>query len=1413
MSISKSKSLVLCSLIGGLAALSGCSDNDPANVSFAPIDTSPVPSNVIPNSDFSQSDTDWVGWRAEVDESSSVEASFTLVPASSVGSNSQKASSRSFGGSGNLLKASIINVEADSLPEDASAGPAAVPVKPGQAYGVAAQLMGPACGLTQFVVRPEGDDDPENIIKVQNIFLNGQPQLVEFYFQAPEGVTSVDMPVQLGFADNVGGEFYFDRMVAMPIPTLPREQEGNVAKNSDFEDSDTDINVDASWGQSGSGATFTLNTDPEHSQSGNNSVKIVFDDTVGTGDPWDIEAGPIGVPTVAGWTYEFSAWYKGEPGATINFLVQNPNTYTVYEQQSTAPFMEDEWQEVRFEVLIPDTNVVRLFAQYNFPDNAGKTIYIDNIRLIPPATCPYSAGSGNLVSANEDLFEYNHVVNGGLENDLLEPEGWRTVSLNGAAAEFEMQLVGDELNRTLVNTGYQSLKTTITTVANEPTDIQVGPADLYVVPGGTYIYSGHVRGPAGAQASFTPVMADAPSTSMEGVLVQLNNLWQQISFDFTVPSDAPVLTAAELEEAGFEADAQIVRLNMAANLGYPENVGRHIYLDDFSLLPNAIRNGDLEDSATVAEGWTMQASSDLASIALDTQEAHTGDNSLRVSISSKTTALIDDKDPTSFSIQPEDIQAGVENIPVVGGHKYYVSARFNGDAGSRVKLLLGSTDGTVEYGAAGGADGNEDGRPDGVELTGGWQEITFAVNVPEGVEEVSLMAQMGFATNALRTIYLDTFRLVSQIPPLPKKATANQIENGDFETGEAAGWSENNVVISVVDKADNPDGVYSGRYALYVDQRQGAWASAQYDLGADGLAAGTTYFASVWVRLDNSEGAVADKALLKVRVDYSDDTSDYLSVAESADDADTFEWTRLSSVFTFNPAPGKTISSIRPYIETLEAPERTENHTSYYLDDLLITKVFNKNGGFESDMEDWNPAGADVTIVDGAGRSQSKAARITNRTNGWSSVQYNMGDIGLVPGHTYLVSAWVKWDSADAPEDIKMTIEQEDEAGNANRWRTIARTTNAADWVQLSNTFTYLPNGDVNTLKVYFEATGPDLDGNGDPGAGGVYFVDDLIITELTPPPTLIVNGDLEMGDATGWEASSGALGVVQWPSGGAHSGFFGLQVSAGDSALYSLQELELQAQTSYRASVWVKIAGAGAADTVSLKLRVNDGRADPYINIASAETSSDGWVLLEGFVDYAPANSDAEVSLVVEADEASTSFFVDDLVLVRNYAFNGRMEVSDTETLGWVNSGDAQLSISTTSYEGDHSLFVTGRTQRWNSAQQDLVARGMELGKTYEISAWVKIDGDTPSVIKMTLESAIGDAGSAYTQLDEVRDTSDWVKLSARYTLDFDEMPSVLKVYFEADELDEEGKEPPVLSSYYVDSLVITEVEETYTH
>mgnify|MGYP001467980395 CR=1 FL=1 len=1350
MSTSISRSALLCSLFACLTGLSGCSDNDPADVSFQERDTTEVATNIIPNPVLEDGDA---GWDTDVDATNGAYAEFDLAP--------------TLGQGGQSLKTTVEIVEVDSNPGDIYAGPAAVQVQPGQAYGVAAYVDGPFCGLTRFVVKPVGSDDPEEYLASQNIFLTGQPQMVELYFQVPAGVTSVDMPVQMGFAENIGGEFFIDRIVAMPLPSMPPVQEGNVARNSDFEESDTAINVGGSWGQSGSGATFILDTTPGVAQNGNNAVRIEFAETVGTGNPWDIEAGPVGVPVVSGWTYVFSAWVKGD-GGKINFLVQNPTQYNVFAEQATE-VITSEWQEVRFEAKIEGTGTVRLYAQYNFPENSGKTIYVDNIRLIPPDTCPYVPMAPDMVSGNASLFEYDHVTNGGLEEDAIDFLGWATKATNSAVATFDMQIVPDKFNRILVNKGNQSLRASITTATANPADIQAGPADIYVVPGQTYTYSGFARGPVGAKAQFVPVLQDAPATALEGYLVTFANIWQQVTFDFAVPASAPVLTEEELEEAGLPADSVVTRLQLAVNMSFPENEGKHIFLDDFSLLPNAIVNGDLEDSA---EGWTIVAPTDIATTALDTANAHSGHNSLRFSFSRNAANLADDSDPESFLLEVDDVQAAINNIPVAGGRKYYVSGRFNGDAGARVTLLLSAADGSKVFASA-----------NSVELNGGWQEITFTANVPEGVEEVNLIAQLGHPVNALRTIRLDTFRLVSQIPPPPRAKAANVVSNGDFETGASTGWSGNNATVTLISTSDTPEGVYSGRYALRVSDRQATWASAQFDLGDSALTAGDSYFAAAWVKVD---GEVADTLKMTLLVEYQEGSPDYVSITNSGT-ANTLNWMRLSGIFTFNPGAGRTVKSIKPYIEATKA------ETNYFIDELVITKIYNVNGGFETgDLSEWTPAGATVTVVTDEVHSGANAARVTGRSANWHSAQYDMSGIGLVPGRTYLMSAWVK--NADAvAEPIKMTVQID------SNYRTIAQSS-ALEWTQLSNTFTY--SSEASTLKVYFES-----DGNGNPATYSSYYIDDLIITEFVPPTSIITNGDLEAGTADGWNASGGetAISVAQWPQGGAHSGFFGLQVTGRTenwhSAQYSLLSLELEENTSYKASVWVKLAAGGLdSDTVNLTLLLDDGRAAPWIPVASATVGQDGWTKLEGVFDYTPTGAVTDLRLYVEAAGPNTAYFIDDLVVARNFAFNGRLEASATDAIGWSQAG-ADLTVTTEDSQSGQALFVSNRSANWASAQYDLRNSGMLPGRTYDISAWVKIAGEEAERISMTLQSG----SSTYTRLDSSVNTESWVKLSARYVLAAEEMPEVFKIYFETEE--------NVTTSYYVDSLVITEVNESYTH
>lgn len=1357
------RSIVTCSVLAGLAVLSACSDDKPANVSFQDIDRTNIPSNIVANSDLSESSTEWTGWRTNLLEDNGALASFALQ---APGANPP----------GNSLRANVMNVEASSTPEEISAGPVAVPVTPGGVYGVGAFVTGPACSLARFVVHAAGD--PENILAEQEVFLSGESQAVNYYFQVPdEGVTSVDLPVHLAFADNLDSSVYIDRIVAIPT-VMPRPAaEGNVATNSNFEDSDDSISIIIpettlnSWSNTTtSNATFTLISDSEEAQDGNNFVQIEFG-SVGSGNPWDIEAGPINVPVVRGWTYTFSAWIKGDEGAQANFLVQNPSQYNVFNEQRVT--VTPEWQEVRFEATITGTNVVRLFTQYNFPENTNKTIYIDNIRLIPPDTCPYAPVVSNLVSSNANLFEFDHVVNGGLEaGDTVPPLGWNTQVTGAAEAEFAVQTV-DINNRTLVNSGDRSLKTTINLAGDNAWDIQAGPTDLIVVPGQTYIYSGFARGAEGTQANFTAALQGAPYTIFEEQLVSFNGFWRQVTFDFTVPADAPVLTAEELSEARLPSDAAVTRMRMAVNMSYPENVGKRILLDEFTLLPNAAVNGDLENSDSAAVGWTMQAvPSSLASFELDSTESHTGNNSLRIDIAEIAADAV---------INLADIQAGITDISVEGGRTYYISARVKANAAARVKMLLSSAESPYEeYGAVGG-NLNDDSMPEGFAVTADWQEITFEADIPEGVETVRLLAQMGFAANSRRSIYLDSFRVVSQIPPPPKAETANLVTNGGLENGRADGWNGNNASIAVT---TSPEGVYSGNFGLHVTGRTADWNSAQYNLLNAGLQGGNHYMASAWVKVD---GDIADNLKLTLQVTHDDGTNDYISLSETGE-ANTLGWTKLSGFFDY---PSDDITDIKLYIEAA-GPE-----TSYFIDELFVTRMFTPNGNLEAgDIMGWNNSGAaQIAIAMDEVHSGTYSLHVTGRTDTWHSAQYDLLSSGMQPGRTYQISAWVKIDG-DTADNLKMTVEMADDSDGEYRYLTIAQSSDTEEWVKLSNTYTYAPVGEPTVFKVYFE---------GDSETSS-YYIDDLVIIEVIPPVNLISNGDIELGRTSGWNGNNATIAETRSAQ-GVYSGNFGLHVTGRtdnwNSAQYGLNEAGLEEGASYLASAWVRVDG-DTADNLKLTLQISYEDAETqYISIAeTGPTGTLSWTKLSGVINYVPIGIVTDVRVYIEAAGDTTDYFIDDLIIQKMYTPNGGLESG--LTTGWNPSGDAQIAVAADeSFSGDFSLYVSDRTANWNSAQYDLLNSGMEVGKTYDISAWVKIDGDVADIIRMTIEVQDDDNESnQYLTIAQSADTLDWVRLSSKYTYAPDGTATVFKVYFEAGEAG---------SSYFIDDLVITEAGESY--
>lgn len=73
----------------------------------------------------------------------------------------------------------------------------------------------------------------------------------------------------------------------------------------------------------------------------------------------------------------------------------------------------------------------------------------------------------------------------------------------------------------------------------------------------------------------------------------------------------------------------------------------------------------------------------------------------------------------------------------------------------------------------------------------------------------------------------------------PPAAAANQLTNGDFETGQMTGWESTGPAIAVQDEV-----VYQGRYAAHVA------AAAQASQGWISVVPGRTYVASAWFKWD-----------------------------------------------------------------------------------------------------------------------------------------------------------------------------------------------------------------------------------------------------------------------------------------------------------------------------------------------------------------------------------------------------------------------------------------------------------------------------------------------------------------------------------------------------------------------------------
>ena len=138
--------------------------------------------------------------------------------------------------------------------------------------------------------------------------------------------------------------------------------------------------------------------------------------------------------------------------------------------------------------------------------------------------------------------------------------------------------------------------------------------------------------------------------------------------------------------------------------------------------------------------------------------------------------------------------------------------------------------------------------------------------------------------------------------------------------------------------------------------------------------------------------------------------------------------------------------------------------------------------------------------------------------------------------------------------------------------------------------------------------------------------------------------------------------------------------------------------------------------------------------------------------------------------------------------------------TEGWSDRGCKIEVVTTPVHSGTKSAKVFGRTADWQGIKQSLLGKVLN-GKTYKISAWVRLENADANTITISIEQA-DDKGTVYKNVAKVTASkTEWVELSGEFTLDASGTLTTLDVYLEG---------PPQDINFFVDDVIVFGPEAT---
>ncbi len=292
--------------------------------------------------------------------------------------------------------------------------------------------------------------------------------------------------------------------------------------------------------------------------------------------------------------------------------------------------------------------------------------------------------------------------------------------------------------------------------------------------------------------------------------------------------------------------------------------------------------------------------------------------------------------------------------------------------------------------------------------------------------------------------------------------------------------------------------------------------------------------------------------------------------------------------------------------------------------------------------------GAQLTQIAGKtfeGNRDGAALYVGNRSNNWDAADFRFADLGLANGKTYTVTVTGYVDAGVAiPAGAQAYLQTVD----SYAWLAGADFS-AGGAFALTREFTVDASKD-SALRVQSSEAGKTVP----------FYIGDILVTEKRatgeepprPPALPFDTIDFEDGTTGGFAGRAGTETLtVTAEANRTANGALALKVEGRSQAWHGPTlrvERNVDKGYEYKISAWVKLISPAGAQ-LQLSTQVGQGSAASYNNILGKTISTaDGWVLYEGTYRYNNVGDEYVTIYVESADNATASFYIDDISFVR---------------------------------------------------------------------------------------------------------------------------------------------------------------------